>query len=78
MSPSEVWQHFYQQAILETDRSRLPVLIRSARAAIDVRIEQLKSEMNDSAEERQALADALTNLRVLTEELPATDADARQ
>ncbi|HEX3822110.1 MAG TPA: hypothetical protein VHW45_17400 [Candidatus Sulfotelmatobacter sp.] len=68
MSPTYVWQQFYQQAILETDHSLLPVLIRAAQAAIDLRVEQLRLDTRASAEEREAIADALTGLRVLTRE----------
>lgn len=70
MSPFYVWQHFYQQAVLETDRTRLPVLIRAAQVAIDVRIDQLRCEMLDSSEEHQAIADALAGLRMLKETSP--------
>ena len=68
MSPAYGWQRSYEEAVLETDRSRLPILIRAARAAIDARIEQLKNDQPASAEERQAIADALASLRVLKRE----------
>jgi hypothetical protein len=61
------WQR-YEEAILERDRSRLPVLIRAAHAAIDARMQQLKSDHHGSAEERQAILDALAGLRVLGRE----------
>jgi len=62
------WQRLYEQAILETDLARLPVLIRAAHAAIDARVEQLKQQQA-SAEERQAIADALSALCVLKREV---------
>lgn len=68
MSPSYGWQRFYENAILETDRSRLPVLIRAAHAAIDARMDQLQDNHRASAEELQAIADALAGLRVLRRE----------
>ena len=68
VSPPYGWQRFYEEAILETDRSRLPVLIRAAQAAIDARMRQLKSDHGASAEERQAITDALAGLRVLGRE----------
>ena len=68
MSTAYGWQRCYQDAILETDRSRLQVLIRMAHAAIDARVEQLRENREASAEERQAIADALAGLRVLREE----------
>lgn len=68
MGPPFGWQRFYQDAILETDPSRLPVLIRAAHAAIDARVEQLKNDHHASAEERQAIADDLVSLQVLKRE----------
>ena len=68
MSPMFAWRQFYEQALVETDLSRLPVLIQAARAAIDRRIEQLPSDSPVSSEERQAIADALAGLRVLKQE----------
>jgi hypothetical protein len=68
LSSTYGWQRFYENAVLETDRMRLPTLIRAAHAAIDARIEQLKEHHTASAEERQAIEDALAGLRVLTRE----------
>lgn len=73
MSPTYGWQRFYQDAVLETDRSRLPVLIRAAHAAIDARMEQLGHDHlghddQGSTEERLAIADAIAGLRVLKHE----------
>jgi hypothetical protein len=62
------WQRFYEDAILETDRARLPILIRAAHAAIDARLQQLQNHHPASAEERQAIADAMAGLRVLKHE----------
>lgn len=63
------WQRFYEAAILETNRSRLPVLIQAAQAAIDARVEQLQSNSHDSADEKQAIADAQAGLNVLRKEI---------
>ncbi len=76
MKQSYGWQRFYESAILETERSRLPGLIQAAQAAIDARTAQLQSQP-DGADERQALEDAqagLTLLRkeVITPTLPAS------
>jgi hypothetical protein len=62
------WRRFYEEAVVETDRRRLPVLIRAAHAAIDARMEQLQQDHRTSAEELQALEDALAGLRVLKHE----------
>jgi len=44
------------------------VLIRAAHAAIDARMDQLQDNHRASAEELQAIADALAGLRVLRRE----------
>lgn len=66
------WQRFYEAAMLETNRVRLPGLIRAAQAAIDARVAQLRESHQDSAAERQAIADALAGLRLLREEVSGT------
>jgi hypothetical protein len=63
------WQRFYEAAILETNRSRLPALIQAAQAAIDARLEQLQSDHNGSADEKLAISDALSGLSVLRKEI---------
>ena len=68
MSPLYDWRRFYEEAVVETDRGRLPVLIRAARAAIDARMEQLQQDRKTSPEELQALEDALAGLRILKRE----------
>jgi IS5 family transposase len=70
MNRSYGWQRFYEAAILETNRSKLPRLIATVQAAIDARLAQLKSQQ-DSSEERQAIADALVGLNLLRQEVPA-------
>lgn len=64
------WQRFYEEAMLETKRMRLPKLIQTAQAAIEARLGQLRANPHDSQEERQALADAQAGLRVLSREVP--------
>ena len=68
LSPAYGWRRLYESAVVETDRARLPVLIRAARAAIDARMEQIKEYHRATAEELQALEDALSGLRVLKHE----------
>jgi hypothetical protein len=65
------WQRLYQRALIETDRSRLPLLVGAARAVITMRVQQLRSDSLASKEERQALEDALASLRVLRQESSA-------
>jgi len=62
------WQRQYEAAILETDRSRLPELIRAAQAKIEARIAELRSDHNTSPEEEQAIADAVAGLNILRKE----------
>ncbi len=68
MSATYDWQQHYEAAILETDRSRLPTLIRAAETAIHTRVKELETDHAGSAEERQAIEDALAGLRVLQKE----------
>jgi hypothetical protein len=68
MDPTYVGKQFYEQALMETDRSRLPVLIRAAWTAIDVGMEQLPSDSHAWLEKRQAISDALSGLRILKQE----------
>ena len=68
MTQSYGWQRYYEAAILETDRSRLPKLIQDAQAAINTRVEELHQNHEGTPEERLALADALAGLGVLRRE----------
>ena len=70
MSNSYPWQQYYEAAILETDRSRLPALIKVAQDAIESRIQQIGNDHQGTPEEREAIADALAGIRVLRQELP--------
>jgi len=63
------WQRFYEAAVVETNRVRLPRLIQAAHIAINARLEQLCLDHQGSCEERQAIADALSGLRVLKGEV---------
>ena len=63
------WQRPYEVAIVETDAARLPALITAAQAAIDARIAEIKSMNNGTPEERQAITDARSGLRILIDEL---------
>lgn len=65
MTATYDWQRYYEAAILETDRLRLPKWVKSAQAAIDARIEELRSDHQSTADEQAALADALAGLRLL-------------
>lgn len=60
-----LWEPLYLAATLETDNSKLPQRIASARAAINARWDRLPE---GSVEERDAIANALAGLRSLREE----------
>jgi hypothetical protein len=64
------WQRHYEAAILETDRSQLPKLIKAAQAAIDERLEELRSDHQNTPEEKRAIADALIGLNILRKVIP--------
>jgi len=56
------WQNDYQAALLELDRKRLLERVKAAETAIFNRIQAI---LPGHAAERQAIEDALANLRVL-------------
>jgi hypothetical protein len=62
---NSVWIEPYKAAILETDSTKLPNRIRTAKAAIDDRLHELQLHHGGTPEERQAISDALANLNVL-------------
>jgi predicted nucleic acid-binding Zn-ribbon protein len=63
------WAPCYEAAILETDRSKLAKQIRIAEAAISAREQELDGNRAGTEEERSAIRDALSGLRVLRDEL---------
>ena len=63
------WEEYYEAAILETDRSRLPALIQAAQQAIYPRIEEFRTDHGGTPEERDAIETALRGVRVLEQEL---------
>lgn len=62
------WQAAYRAALLEVDPAKLPERIEQADRAIHHYISVARQD-NSSGAERQALADALANLRVLRREV---------
>lgn len=63
------WARSYEAAILETDRSKLAKHIRIAEQAVAARERELNENGGGTEEERSAIRDALSGLRVLREEL---------
>ena len=64
----EKWVAVYKSAVLELERSLIAGRISDARAEIVKRIEALRSIPGLHGEERQAIEDAIHNLRVLERE----------
>jgi hypothetical protein len=63
------WMDLYRDALLELDLKELPGRIQKAQNAIRERFQKLPQDPKQYNAERQALEDALQNLRVLTREL---------
>ena len=68
-SESAKWQELYKAAIFETDRTKLPFLIRQAEEAIIRRGRDLLTVSRRQDEEGDALDDALYALRALRSSL---------
>jgi MoxR-like ATPase len=60
---SPTWQHLYERAMMELDKSKLPERIAAAHRAIVDRAEEIVG--NQSDDEHYALNDALRALRLL-------------
>ena len=69
------WARSYEAAILETDRSKLAKHIRIAEQAIAARERELNQNGRGTEEERSAIRDALSGLRVLRDELKPDGSD---
>ena len=61
------WQNDFRAALLELDREKLRERVATAEAAIFKRLQALSQGLEHTAE-RQAIQDALANLRVLQRE----------
>ena len=69
MRADYVWEESYKAAILETDDNKVADCIRSAKHAIDNRLQALQEDHGGKPEEQQAMADALAGLNVLRGDL---------
>jgi hypothetical protein len=65
MSSLYPWERLYEEAVLETDRSKLAGRIKAAQLAIDARLNKLSFEDYGLRDERTAIADAICGLNVL-------------
>jgi hypothetical protein len=68
MRVENIWQERYKAAVLETDEKKLHKRIQAAKAAIDARLHELRSDHGETPDERQAINDALAGLNVLRRE----------
>src|ERR1700680_1409943 len=66
--PMYGWEESYKNAMLETDRSRLPKRIKAAQVAIDQRLQEINSG-HDSREERHGILDLLAGRNLLRREV---------
>jgi hypothetical protein len=64
----EGWVDLYKSAILELEQAKMSGRIEAARTAIVARIEKLHDMPGLHTDERRAIADALSGLRVLQDE----------
>lgn len=64
----ESWRRLYEAAILETDGSKISDRITAAEQAIRARMEEIAHDPA-SVEERSAIGDAMSGLRILQAEL---------
>jgi len=60
------WRELYLRAIFEDDRSRLPSRIHEAEEALNLRRRQLFTMSGSMVEEREAIDNALHQLRALS------------
>ena len=65
------WQRPYVEAVLETDRTKLPQRIEQAYASIHARIDELSQDHQGTPEERLAIDFALNCLKLLSQEIAA-------
>ena len=65
------WVKLYQEAILETDWSKIEERIQAVDSAISARLHEFSLDHGGTPEENQRLRDALTGLSVLRREVVA-------
>jgi hypothetical protein len=69
MATEYPWQRLYEEALLETDRSKLEQRTKAATLAIQARVQELNRDHHGTAEERTAIHSALSGLTVLQREI---------
>jgi hypothetical protein len=71
------WFNPYKAAILETDWSKIEEKIRVAENGINARLHEFSTNHGGTAEENQAIEDALNGLNVLRKDVAAWHASQR-
>jgi hypothetical protein len=74
----ESWLDLYRSALVELENAKMTGRIQAARTEIVARLEKLETMPRLHAEERMAISDALSGLRVLEHEQARHDAEERQ
>jgi hypothetical protein len=65
------WEKLYQNAILETDWSKIEERIHAVDSAITARLHEFSVDHGGTLEENQRIKDALSGLNVLRREVTA-------
>lgn len=68
-TPNYTWYASYREAILETDRPKMRAQLLFAEKEMVQRLRVLSQDHGGTAEERQALADALNGIKNLRAEI---------
>jgi hypothetical protein len=63
------WARSYEAAILETDRSKMARHLQIAEETISARVRELNGNRDATEQERSAIRDALSGLRILRDEV---------
>jgi hypothetical protein len=74
----ESWLALYRTAMLELERAKMDGRIKAARTEIVARVERLHTMPGLHTEERRAIEDALSGLRVLAAEEERYDAEQKR
>jgi hypothetical protein len=69
MGTEQQWQELYRAAVLETNWSRMTERIHAAESAITERLREFSARHGGTAEENQAIVDALNRLNTLRSDL---------
>jgi hypothetical protein len=68
MTTEYPWGPIYEAAILETDRVKLARQIEETERALKARLQELNNDHGGTPEERAAISDAMSSLKILKRE----------